>query len=51
MLRAVVRNDMSRDKVDILMHHIDEACDYLDERDLPATEDERHTHEHQRRRC
>jgi glutamate decarboxylase len=50
-LRAVVRNDMSRDKVDILMKHIEEACAYLDQAGLPATKDQHKTHEHQRRRC
>jgi glutamate decarboxylase len=51
VLRVVVRNDMSRDKLDILLAHIDEACTYLEGRGMPATEPERRTHEHQRRRC
>ncbi|HKY15171.1 MAG TPA: hypothetical protein VJM33_09625, partial [Microthrixaceae bacterium] len=51
VLRVVVRNDMSRDKVDILMSHIEEACEYLSGRGMPATEPERATHEEQRRRC
>ncbi len=51
VLRVVVRNDMSRDKVDILLRHLDEACTYLDGRGMPTTEDDRRTHEHQRRRC
>ena len=51
VMRAVVRNDMSRDKVDIFMHQVEEACQYLDDRDMPATEPERKTHDHQRRRC
>ena len=51
VMRAVVRNDMTRDKVDILLHHIDEACTYLDAAALPPTEPERRTHDHQRRRC
>jgi glutamate decarboxylase len=50
VLRAVVRADMSRDKVDILLNHINEACAYLDVRQLPSEAD-RGTHEHQRRRC
>jgi glutamate decarboxylase len=51
VLRVVVRNDMSRDKIDILMNHITEACDYLDAQTPPPTPDDRATHEHQRRRC
>jgi glutamate decarboxylase len=51
VLRAVVRNDMSRDKVDILMLHIIAACEYLDANAPPATPEDRQTHEHQRRRC
>jgi glutamate decarboxylase len=51
VLRAVVRSDMSRDKVDILMMHINEACAYLDQRPPVPTEEDRQTHEHQRRRC
>jgi glutamate decarboxylase len=51
VLRVVVRNDMSRDKIDILMAHIDEACQYLQGKGMPATEPERQTDEHQRRRC
>jgi glutamate decarboxylase len=51
VMRAVVRNDMSRDKVDILMRQLTEACEYLDGRQMPATEPERKTHEQQRRRC
>jgi len=51
VLRVVVRNDMSRDKVDILLFHIDEACRYLEAKDLPPTEPERKTHTKQRGRC
>jgi glutamate decarboxylase len=51
VLRVVVRNDMSRDKVDILMAHLDEACRELDGSGMPPTGAERRTHEHQRRRC
>ncbi len=51
VLRVVVRNDMSRDKIDILMAHIIEACDYLDGRGMPATDADAQTHETQRRRC
>lgn len=51
VLRVVVRNDMSRDKVDMLLHHIDQACEDLEGRGMPPTEPERRTHEHQRRRC
>lgn len=51
VMRAVVRNDMTRDKVDIFMHHVVEACEYLEGRGMPATETERKTHGHQRRRC
>jgi hypothetical protein len=50
-MRAVIRNDMSRDKLDILMRNLGEACDYLDSHDMPATDAERKTHDHQRRRC
>jgi glutamate decarboxylase len=51
VLRVVVRNDMSRDKVDVLLHHIEEACDYLGGVEMPATEPERKTHSKQRGRC
>ncbi len=51
VMRVVVRNDMSRDKVDIFMMQLKEACEYLDGRDMPATEPERKVHDHQRRRC
>jgi glutamate decarboxylase len=51
VLRAVVRSDMSRDKVDILMKHITEACDHLDAANLPPTPQVHRSHEHQRRRC
>jgi glutamate decarboxylase len=51
VLRVVVRNDMSRDKIDILMAHIDEACTYLEGKGMPATEPERKTHRKQRERC
>lgn len=51
VMRAVVRNDMTRDKVDIFMHHVVEACEYLDGRGMPATESDRKTHGQQRRRC
>jgi glutamate decarboxylase len=51
VLRVVVRNDMSRDKIDLLVHHITEACDYLDGKAMPATEPERKTHTKQRERC
>lgn len=51
VLRVVVRNDMSRDKIDILVVHIDEACAYLEGKGMPATEPERKTHAKQRQRC
>lgn len=51
VLRAVVRNDMSRDKVDIFMHYVDEACTYLDTKDMPPTEPERKDHRKQKGRC
>lgn len=51
VMRAVVRNDMSRDKVDIFMRQVTDACQYLDGQAMPATEPERKTHDHQRRRC
>jgi len=50
-LRAVVRNDMSRDKIDVLMHHIEEACTYLDGVEMPESPADRKTHHRQRRRC
>jgi glutamate decarboxylase len=51
VLRAVVRADMSRDKVDILVKHINDACAYLDKRDPAPTVVDSATHEEQRRRC
>jgi glutamate decarboxylase len=51
VLRVVVRNDMSRDKIDILMTHIEESCTYLTGKGMPATEPERKTHQKQRERC
>jgi glutamate decarboxylase len=51
VMRVVVRNDMSRDKIDILLRHIEEACAYLSGKGMPETEPERQTHETQRRRC
>jgi glutamate decarboxylase len=51
VLRAVIRNDTSRDKVDVLMLHIEQACEYLEGRGMPATEAERKTHVQQRHRC
>jgi glutamate decarboxylase len=51
VLRVVVRNDMSRDKIDILLHHIETACAYLEGKPPPPTELERKTHEKQRSRC
>jgi glutamate decarboxylase len=51
VLRVVVRNDMSRDKIDILVTHIEEACTYLAGKEMPATEPERKTHTKQRQRC
>ena len=51
VLRVVVRNDMSRDKIDVLMHHVEQACGYLDGSGMPATKTEHRTHEKQRRRC
>jgi glutamate decarboxylase len=50
-LRVVIRNDMSRDKLDILLNHVNEACQYLSGRGMPATDDARKQHESQRRRC
>ena len=37
-LRVVVRNDMSRDKVDIFMAQFIEACQYLEGKGMPPTE-------------
>jgi glutamate decarboxylase len=51
VLRAVVRNDMSRDKIDVLVRHINNACTYLDGKGMPPTSLEDKTHEKQRRRC
>ncbi|MDQ4134430.1 MAG: glutamate decarboxylase [Actinomycetota bacterium] len=51
VLRAVIRNDTSRDKVDVLALHIEKECEYLEGRGMPATDPERKTHVHQRRRC
>ncbi len=51
VLRVVVRNDMSRDKVDVLLRHIGDACTYLDGKQMPATEPERKSHKKQRERC
>jgi glutamate decarboxylase len=51
VMRAVVRNDMSRDKVDIFMHEVEAACAYLEGQPPPATAPERKSHHHQRRRC
>lgn len=50
-LRVVVRNDMSRDKIEILARHIGEACDYLSGRGMPPTDPERKKHTMQRTRC
>jgi glutamate decarboxylase len=49
-MRVVVRNDMSRDRIELLADHINEACDYLSGRGMPATEPERMTHAHIRAR-
>ena len=51
VLRAVVRNDTSRDKIDVLAHHIEVECQYLEGRGMPPTEPEKKTHVQQRRRC
>jgi glutamate decarboxylase len=51
VMRVVVRNDMTRDKADILLAHIDKACAYLDAAGVPPTEPARKTHDKQRRRC
>ena len=51
VLRVVVRNDFSRDKADILLRNIAEACTYLDEANLPPTPPKAKGHEKQRRRC
>lgn len=51
VMRAVVRNDMTRDKADILLRHLAQACESLEGRTMPPTGPERRTHEHQRRRC
>jgi glutamate decarboxylase len=50
-MRVVVRDDMSHDKIDILMAHFEEACKYLGGKGMPATEPERKHHNGQRRRC
>ena len=51
VLRVVVRNDMSRDKIDVLVRHIGDACAYLEGKGMPATEPERKSHKKQRERC
>ncbi len=51
VMRAVVRNDMSKEKVDVFMRQLEDACTYLDDREMPATEEDRKTHDAQRRRC
>jgi glutamate decarboxylase len=50
-LRVVVRNDMSRDKIEILAKHIGDACDYLSGRGMPPTDPARKVHAMQRTRC
>jgi glutamate decarboxylase len=51
LLRVVVRNDMSRVKIDALALHIEEACKYLEANTPPPSPDERRTHTSQQRRC
>ena len=51
ILRVVVRNDFSRDKADMLLVNIAEACQYLDQAGLPPTPKPTARHERQRRRC
>ena len=51
ILRVVVRNDFSRDKADMLLVNIAEACEYLDKAGLPPTPKPAAGHEKQRRRC
>lgn len=51
LLRVVVRNDMSRMKVDTLFKHLMAAYDDLAGKGMPPTPTERRTHEAQRRRC
>lgn len=50
LLRVVVRNDMSRTKVDALIAHMSAAYESL-ERSAAKTHPDRKTHEGQRRRC
>ena len=51
LARVVVRNDMSRDKIDILMQNVSGALDYLDSHDVPPTDAARRSHRAHRRRC
>ena len=51
ILRVVVRNDMSRDKLDMLLWSIDAAMEFLDEHDMPSVTPDSKTHKSQRRRC
>ncbi len=51
LLRVVVRNDMSRMKVDALFGHLMAACDQLAGQGMPPTPPARRTPEDQRRRC
>ena len=51
VLRVVVRNDFSRDKADMLMMNMAEACEYLDKAGLPPTPPKPKGHRKQRERC
>ena len=51
VLRVVVRNDFSRDKADMLLANIAEACEYLDKANLPPTPPSHKGHRKQRERC
>lgn len=51
VLRVVVRNDMSRAKIDALIGHIDAAAKHLAAHGAGETPDSRKTDDQQRRRC
>lgn len=51
VMRVVIRNDMSRDKLEMLVWSIAAAMAHLDESGSSQTPSERKTHEAQRQRC
>ncbi|MCP4436110.1 MAG: glutamate decarboxylase [Actinomycetia bacterium] len=51
VMRVVVRNDMSRDKIDLLLQHINNALDYLDGHEMPETDNERAADDKTRHHC